>query len=77
MRIFLLFLLHFDLILLNSDGLSNTLNDEQMIEVLNSDYHLEQKAEDLVNLALINEASDNVTVNLIDVQAEVLDGVGE
>lgn len=66
-----------DLILLNSDGLSNTLNDEQMIEVLNSDYHLEQKAEDLVNLALINEASDNVTVNLIDVHSEILDGVGE
>ena len=48
-----------------------------MIEVLNSDYHLEQRAEDLVNLALINEASDNVTVNLIDVHSEILDGVGE
>lgn len=66
-----------DLILLNSDGLSNTLSEEQMIDVLNLDQDLDQKAEDLVSLAIINEASDNVTVNLIDVQSEVLDGAGE
>lgn len=66
-----------DLILLNSDGLSNTLSEEQMIDVLNLDQDLDQKAKDLVSLAIINEASDNVTVNLIDVQSEVLDGAGE
>ena len=66
-----------ELVLLNSDGLSNTLSEEQMIDVLSSDYNLDQKAEDLIGLALINEASDNVTVNLIDVQAEELDGEGE
>ncbi len=66
-----------DLVLLNSDGLSNTLSEQQMIDVLNTDLDLNQKAEDLVNLAIINEASDNVTVNLIDVQSEKLDEAGE
>lgn len=66
-----------DLVLLNSDGLSNTLSEEQMVDILNSDHDLDQKAEDLVNLAIINEASDNVTVNLISVQSDSLDGAGE
>ena len=66
-----------DLVLLNSDGLSNTLSKEQMIDVLNSNHDLEQKAVDLVDLAIRNEASDNVTVNLISVQSDSLDGAGE
>lgn len=66
-----------DLVLLNSDGLSNALVEEQMVDILNSDHDLDQKAEDLVNLAIINEASDNVTVNLINVQSDSLDGAGE
>ena len=66
-----------DLVLLNSDGLSNTLSKEQMIDALNSNHDLDQKAVDLVNLAIINEASDNVTVNLINVQSDSLDGAGE
>ena len=48
-----------------------------MIDALNSNHDLDQKAVDLVNLAIINEASDNVTVNLISVQSDSLDGVGE
>lgn len=66
-----------DLVLLNSDGLSNALVEEQMVDILNSDHDLDQKAEDLVNLAIINDASDNVTVNLINVQSDSLDGAGE
>ena len=66
-----------DLVLLNSDGLSNVLSEEQMVDILNSDHDLDQKAEDLVNLAIINEASDNVTVNLISVHSDGLDGAGE
>ena len=66
-----------DLVLLNSDGLSNTLSKEQMIDALKSNHDLDQKAVDLVDLAIRNEASDNVTVNLISVQSDTLDGVGE
>ena len=66
-----------DLVLLNSDGLSNTLSKEQMIDALNSNHELDQKAVDLVDLAIRNEAADNVTVNLISVQSDTLDGVGE
>ena len=66
-----------DLVLLNSDGLSNTLSKEQMIYALKSNHDLDQKAVDLVYLAIRNEASDNVTVNLISVQSDSLDWVGE
>lgn len=66
-----------DYVLLNSDGLSNSMSDQEMIDILESDYAVKQKAEDLVSMAIINEASDNVTVNLISLVSETLDEAGE
>ena len=64
-------------ILLNSDGLTNSISDKEIIEILESEHTLKQKAEDLVSTALINEASDNVTVNLIETKSATLNEAGE
>ena len=64
-------------ILLNSDGLTNSISDKEIIEILESEQTLKQKAEDLVSTALINEASDNVTVNLIETKSATLNEAGE
>lgn len=64
-------------ILLNSDGLTNSISDKEIIEILESERTLKQKAEKLVSTALINEASDNVTVNLIETKSATLNEAGE
>src|SRR5699024_1170095 len=67
-----------DLIMLNSDGLSNAVNETEMIEILKqNDLSLDQRAELLVNKAIENEGSDNITVSLIDVKTKLNNKVGE
>jgi len=60
-----------DLVLLNSDGVSNVLSEAEMISILsNEEYTLHNKAEQLIEKAIHNEASDNITVNLVAVDAK-------
>ena len=67
-----------DVIMLNSDGLSNAVSESEMLEILKqTDLSLEQRAELLVNKAIENEGSDNITVSLIDVNAASDHKVGE
>lgn|SRR5690625_72315 len=67
-----------DVIMLNSDGLSNAVSENEMLEILKqTDLSLEQRAELLVNKAIENEGSDNITVSLIDVNAASDHKVGE
>lgn len=56
-----------ELIMLNSDGLSNIVEEVDIIDVLmDTDLSLDQKSEKLVQLAVDNEGTDNITVALID-----------
>jgi protein phosphatase len=55
---------HGDTFLLCSDGLSNTMRDDEIAEVA-STVDLERAADDLLALALHRQASDNVSVILI------------
>lgn len=57
-----------DIVLLNSDGVSNTLTNEEMIEILAKNNTLDEKADELIDTAVMKEASDNVTVNIIQVR---------
>lgn len=54
-----------DLLLLSSDGLHGALEDEEIISVLSSDRPLEDMCEALVQLALSNGSTDNITLVLI------------
>lgn len=54
-----------DLVMLNSDGLTNVVNEEELIEIFAQNVTLEEKAEQLIDQAIKNNASDNITVNLI------------
>ena len=53
-----------DVFLLCSDGLSDMVEDDMVAQVLSLDRSLEQKAQDLIDLALAGGGRDNVTVVL-------------
>ncbi len=54
-----------DLLLLCSDGLSNTLSDAEILEIASSKKPLEEIGKALLELALSRGAPDNVTVGLL------------
>lgn len=54
-----------DLLLLSSDGLHGSLEDEELLRVLSSERSLEQMCEELVQTALDNGSTDNITVIII------------
>lgn len=57
-------------LLLCSDGLSNLVNEEQMLQVLNEDKKLESKASTLLQMALDAGGEDNITVILVQLDGE-------
>jgi len=54
-----------DLLLLCSDGLSNTLSDEEILEISKSNKNLSDIGKELLDLALSRGAPDNVTIGLL------------
>ena len=59
-----------DYLLMNSDGLTNMISAEEILEVVYSEASIEEKTEILVGLA--NEAGghDNITVILVKIDEE-------
>jgi len=55
-----------DMILLCSDGLTNMLEDEEIMEIVSRDTDLPQKGQDLVSAANGNGGKDNIAVVLIN-----------
>lgn len=54
-------------VMLNSDGLSNVVSQEEMVQVFReSTTSLDEKAQQLIDMAIENEGSDNITVTLVD-----------
>ncbi len=60
-----------DQVLLCTDGLSNMVDDNEIGNILKSDDKVKQKAENLVETALRNGGSDNITVLLIDIREDM------
>ena len=55
-----------DIILLCSDGLTNMVDDDTILEIVRSDMSLEERTNELVNLANDNGGRDNISVILVD-----------
>ena len=55
-----------DMILLCSDGLTNMVEDEEIIEIVMEQKNIVEKAEKLINTANENGGKDNITVVLIE-----------
>ncbi|WP_342434099.1 Stp1/IreP family PP2C-type Ser/Thr phosphatase [Neobacillus sp. FSL H8-0543] len=60
-----------DFLLLCSDGLSNKVNENEMVSILQNDESLEQKASTLINLANENGGEDNITLIILEFDAEI------
>ncbi|EOS70006.1 hypothetical protein C818_01966 [Lachnospiraceae bacterium MD308] len=57
-----------DLILLCSDGLTNTLSDYEISQILGIDDSVEEKGKQLVDKALLSGGKDNITIILIEAE---------
>jgi PPM family protein phosphatase len=55
-----------DILLLCSDGLSNKVNEKEMVEILTNEESLEQKAGTLISLANDNGGEDNITLVIVE-----------
>jgi PPM family protein phosphatase len=55
-----------DLLLLCSDGLSNKVNESEMVNILSNTVCLEQKASELIQLANQNGGEDNITLVIVE-----------
>lgn len=66
-----------DYILLNSDGLSNVVSEDLMRNIFNRENSTEEKANELIEAALTNDASDNITVNIIGIKEKNAKQAGE
>ena len=55
-----------DIVLMCSDGLTNMIEDEGILEILKREKGLEQKAEELIKVANQNGGKDNIAVVLIE-----------
>lgn len=59
-----------DIIMLSSDGLTNAVGEDELIAILSAKkLTIDQKSSALVQLALDNQGSDNITVLLIDLNS--------
>lgn len=54
-----------DFLMQNSDGLTNMISTEEMLDILNSGDDLEAKAKNLITLANANGGLDNITLSLM------------
>ena len=59
-------------VLLCSDGLTDMLTDSVIMELVNQNATLEDKAQNLINAANANGGVDNISVIIIDVKGEVI-----
>ncbi|HWO77907.1 MAG TPA: Stp1/IreP family PP2C-type Ser/Thr phosphatase [Bacillus sp. (in: firmicutes)] len=61
-----------DCLLLCSDGLSNKVSDVELKQILESEQRLEEKAEQLINLANENGGEDNITIVIVKNDEEAI-----
>lgn len=59
-----------DYLIINSDGLTNMITDDEIVEILNQDKNLDEKNKELVSLANDRGGLDNITIALIHVESE-------
>ena len=59
-----------DYLIINSDGLTNMITNDEIVEILNQDKNLDEKNKELVSLANDRGGLDNITIALIHVESE-------
>ena len=59
-----------DYLIINSDGLTNMITNDEIVEILNQDKNLDEKNKELVSLANDRGGLDNISIALIHVESE-------
>ena len=63
-----------DILLLCSDGLSNKVSKKEMIDTLKNERTIEEKATSLINLANDHGGEDNITLIIVELQPNLIQG---
>ncbi|MFL6516635.1 MAG: protein phosphatase, partial [Bacillus sp. (in: firmicutes)] len=64
-------------LLLCSDGLSNKVSEKEMVQILQNEDSLEQKASSLINIANENGGEDNITLIILQFVNDIELGDGQ
>ena len=59
-----------DYLIINSDGLTNMITNDEIVEILNQDKNLDEKNKELVSLANDRGGLDNISIAFIHVESE-------
>jgi len=59
-----------DYLVINSDGLTNMISNQEIVDILTSDFDLDQKNQELVKLANERGGLDNITIALVHYESE-------
>ncbi|EHI69178.1 Stp1/IreP family PP2C-type Ser/Thr phosphatase [Streptococcus ictaluri] len=59
-----------DYLVINSDGLTNMISNDEIVDILNQDISLDDKNQEMVNLANLRGGLDNITVALVHHESE-------
>ena len=63
-----------DILLLCSDGLSNKVTERELIDTLKNEITIDEKASLLINLANDHGGEDNITLIIIELQLNHVQG---
>lgn len=59
-----------DYLVINSDGLTNMISNVEIAEILSRDLSLDEKNQELINLANLRGGLDNITIALVHYESE-------
>ena len=59
-----------DYLIINSDGLTNMITNDEIVSILSQDKNLDDKNNELVTLANERGGLDNITIALIHAESE-------
>lgn len=59
-----------DYLVINSDGLTNMVSNAEIAEIVSRDLSLDEKNQELINLANLRGGLDNITIALVHYESE-------
>ena len=59
-----------DYLVINSDGLTNMISNDEIVEILGRELSLDEKNQEMINLANLRGGLDNITIALVHNESE-------
>lgn len=56
--------------MINSDGLTNMISNDEIVDILGRELSLDEKNQEMINLANLRGGLDNITIALVHNESE-------